>query len=86
MFKIELFLNEFFSENIIICIFNNAEKIWIFLVRVKSFIHLNDSKVLNDSCINNALLVAITPNQAILCDVQYLATCLYGSMIFLLLL
>ena len=37
-----MLLNVFFRKNLVICVFNDAEKIRIFSVRVKSFVQFID--------------------------------------------
>ena len=39
-------------------------KMWIFLVRGRLFVNLNDLLVLKGLCMNDELLEAITPKQA----------------------
>ena len=66
----------------IICVINDDVKIWIFSVRARSFIYLNDPDVLNGSYVNDSSLVAITPYQIILIGVRYLATTLNDPVTF----
>ena len=50
----------------IICNTDNTEKIQIFLVRARSFIHLNEQHVLNGLYLNNTSIMVIVTNQVFL--------------------
>ena len=78
-----MFLNIFFHKNIV-CIVNDAKKIWVISVRTRLFVLLNYQYVLNKSYENNISLVTINTPSDILQCVQYLITSLNNPQIFVL--
>ena len=73
-----MFLIVFFRENMCIHIINEAEKIMIFSLRARSFVHLNYQYLLNKGLIT----IGSHTQSGIQLSVRYLATSLYDPVIF----
>ena len=50
------FCRVYFGENMIICVINDTDKMWIFLIGARLFIHLNVQYVLNRLYVNDTSL------------------------------
>ena len=71
-------LNVFFFENMITCIVNDTEKIWIVLIGARLFVYSNDLYIVYEQHIISGHLTQL----GILLDVRYLATSLDDPVIF----